>query len=322
MTAVAQRSPHEVTQAVSAKDLSARPAGEREGMEARKPIAVVTCLFNPWGWESRHRNYERFRDSVRSAGCPLYCVELVYGDAGPVCDADVKIELRGDEANVLWQKEALLSIGLAKAISDGHEFIGWFDADVVIPSDWGQLAVSALSAQARPAILHAASHWARHFSGGVRERWQSALLAPNRPFVGGGWLAHADLWRSTRLFDMCIVGGGDWALAVGYLAACGRTITSPWSHVLKCPRIQKLWKSWCEGIPSVTDAAAVPANITLLPHGSRSRRGYDKRLKLLNGYYPSRDIRRRSDGVLEWTNANPQLQDKVRQYFVSRREDG
>lgn len=284
-------------------------------------VAVVTCLFNPAGWKSRGRNYSTFADAVRAAGCTLYCVELLYGDAEPVCDADVKINLWGDESHVLWQKESLLSIGLNRAIDDGQGIIGWFDADVVIPPDWARLAETVLSKRSGPAILHAGSQWIRQFSGGVRERWRSALLAPHRPFVGGGWLGHAELWRTTGLFDMCIVGGGDWPLATAFLSASGQPLECPWSHALRFPKIRALWESWRAGIPQLCEATAVPATVTLLPHGSRSRRGYDSRMPLLDRFDPLHDVRRRSDGILEWTGLNARLQDEVRQYFLSRRED-
>lgn len=106
-------------------------------------VAVVTCLFNPMNWKSRVDNYARFAASVRTAGCHLYCVELTYDEQKPCCAADVKIDLAGDDRHVLWQREALVSIGLARALADGHEIVAWFDADAVIEPNWGEIAQAA-----------------------------------------------------------------------------------------------------------------------------------------------------------------------------------
>jgi hypothetical protein len=43
-------------------------------------IAAVTCFFNPAGFRSLRRNYDRFRAALEAAAIPLYTVELALGN--------------------------------------------------------------------------------------------------------------------------------------------------------------------------------------------------------------------------------------------------
>ena len=286
-------------------------------------VALVTCMFNPCNYSRRYANYEIFAASVRASGCTLYCVELTFAGQSPRCAADVKINLAGDERNLLWQKEALLNIGLKAAIADGHEFVGWTDADVVLNPDWPD-GMSEQIPRDIPTIVHLGRTIESEWSDREPMASPSAVLHIAEPFAyrghpGGGWIARREFWQTHELFDRCIVGGGDWALFCGYALRAGGSPTFqtwPKHH----PKLAASWGDWLATLPKQIHLKALPQTIRLLAHGQLTNRRYKTRPSLLHDFEPD-DVRRRPDGVLEWASDKPELRGTIREYFFGRRED-
>lgn len=286
-------------------------------------LALVTCMFNPCNYSRRNANYDLFAAGIQASGCKLYCVELAFDGQAPRCRADVKIDLAGDERNLLWQKEALLNIGLQAAIADGHEFVGWIDADLTLSPDW-HVGLHEHFRTEIPTLVHLGATLASEWSDRQPLLCKSAVAHLNEPFAyrgypGGGWIARRQFWQGHRLFDRCIAGGGDWAMFCGYALRAGGSPTfqrfAQHHRELAAP-----WREWCETFPGEFHLAALPQTVRALAHGSLTNRQYQKRPALLRDFDPA-DVRCRADGVLEWASDKPTLHRAIRDYFFGRRED-
>lgn len=102
---------------------------------------AVTCYFNPLGWRSRLRNYRCFR---RHLGVPLLTVEWHPEgryQLGPE-DADVLLQVQGGD--LMWQKERLLNLGLARLPAEA-EYVAWLDCETLFCDPrWSERTASAL----------------------------------------------------------------------------------------------------------------------------------------------------------------------------------
>jgi len=102
---------------------------------------AITCFFNPAGYQRRLRNYRWFRERMAA---PLITVELSFNgefELGPR-DADILVQL--DQGDILFQKERLLNIALARVPADCTA-IAWVDGDILFGSDdWPDRTLQAL----------------------------------------------------------------------------------------------------------------------------------------------------------------------------------
>ena len=97
----------------------------------------LTTFYNPAGYGNKKENYIRFRETSKNQGLNLLAVELVFGNAGFELnehDADILIQLRVANNCVLWQKEALLNVGLKNLPKDCDK-IAWIDCDILFKND-------------------------------------------------------------------------------------------------------------------------------------------------------------------------------------------
>ena len=93
-------------------------------------LHVVTCVANPIRWASRERLYRDFASHMLESGVHLTTVECAYGDR-PFALTDIPgvnhIPVRA--RSLLWTKENLLNIGIARLPAD-WKYEAWVDADI------------------------------------------------------------------------------------------------------------------------------------------------------------------------------------------------
>jgi hypothetical protein len=75
----------------------------------RSDFALITTHFNPQRFRRLRETYYQWRPTIE---VPVICYEMVLGDAEPEIDGSVVI--RGDENNLLWQKERLINLAIER----------------------------------------------------------------------------------------------------------------------------------------------------------------------------------------------------------------
>ncbi len=93
----------------------------------------ITAFFNPVGYKNKYENYKIFRESSKKQGLNLIAVELAFKNKQFELkkeDAEILIQLRAEDNNILWQKERLINIGIEKLPKDCDKF-AWLDADII-----------------------------------------------------------------------------------------------------------------------------------------------------------------------------------------------
>lgn len=299
-----------------------------------RELAAVCAYFNPCHYRSRRENYRRFRQRFARVRIPLITVELAFGDDPfelPPGEDVVQVRARG----VMWQKERLLAIGIARLLQEGHRAIAWLDADLEVLDDrWVRKVRAALEeaplCQAFSRLIYEDRGPRRSCTSlahGVElSGAPGARIGLSLP--GHAWAATADLLGKIELYDAAIVGGADSLMAQAAIADPARAgytenlERAAAKHGLDGVR-KAHYLEWARAFGALVGGrvACVDSVIETMYHGKMAHRGYDQRVRLLAGFDPVTDITRNSQGCLEWASDKPELHQRVRDYFRSRRED-
>jgi hypothetical protein len=315
-----------------------------------KKLAVITTRYNPMGYHAPAENFKRFADGIADAGLPLYVAELALDDDPftVLCpDSDSRgdyhgeatrvLQLRGSRArNMLWQKERLLNLLLAKLPEWDSDIdaVCVFDSDVIFPNpDWADQIRQALetneAVQPFRDIYHLrANGRLEHIGESLAAKWLAGKLVQANGVdgcPGYAWAARAQPggWLRTYGFrDDIIVGCGDifqsWAMT-------GRR---PWLTSLS-PAWAKSIDAWASAVHSRVKGAVgyLPGSLLHLYHGSPRNRAYHTRWfdLIKNQFEPTTDIEIDANGLWAWTDSalrdKPALMQQLQQQFAGRRED-
>ena len=306
---------------------------------------AVTCLFNPQGYRSRIANYRAFR---RHLEVPLVAVELSFDGRFELDTGDADILVRIDGGDVLWQKERLLNLGVARLPRECRA-VSVLDCDIVFENrDWSWAALARL--ERSPAVqLFSETHFLRRGAGAgfslegaeLRGSFVRAIRAnvpagvPLRECLGapGGngrarhapglaWAFRRELLDRHGLFDGCVIGGGDTAMVC---ASWGAFDVLEERHAMNASQ-RSYYRAWAEPwYRSVSgNADFIEGRLFHMWHGEiADRRAAMRHLDLVaHDFDPHRDLARDGDGPWRWASPKPELHRLLADYFAARREDG
>jgi hypothetical protein len=298
---------------------------------------AITSYFNPMRYQSKRANYIVFRKHLR---VPLLAIELGYSSDFELQrnDAEILVQRRGQD--ILWQKERLLNIAL-QALPGNCRKVVWLDCDVIFEADdWAERTSRSLD---RFPLVQPFSHLHR-----MPPYWMPSQPKPSEiellcsvPFLiasgmpaatclstpfsriqctpGYAWAANREQLGNHILYDACIVGGGDSAMA---RAAYGR-----FEDALRLQYLHRdHYLSWAipfhEAVRS--NVGFLTGNLFHLWHGKTEYRQYRERNEQMERFQfdPFIDVALDQNGVWRWNSAKLEMHEFVREYFSRRREDG
>jgi len=291
-------------------------------MIPNKSIALVACYYNPCAFQRRLDNYFKFVEGLGEYAELLYSVELAFDDQ-PFCldSLDNVIQLRSN--SLMWQKEALLNVGIRKVCEDGFDNVAWLDADIKFKNhDWYGNILRALDTHSLVQVFEKLKRYNDESDFQVM-KGTVASIGMTSPGTGFGWACSTSKFKDNLgLYQGCIVGGGDTLI---YSAACEKlgdwlrkrpTTISHGEHI--CEWANK-WYAQIFG-----NLGFAKNDIDTFYHGSLKNRNYLNRHELLlkENYNPYSDISNSPDGSLQWEeSASPSLKSCLKDYFSSRVED-
>ena len=307
-------------------------------------LYVIACVANPLRWSSRESLARRaIADWLKSPEIHVTLVEAAYGSRGfsLVDMASERLTHVGVRATTLaWNKECLLNIGLGR-LPSGAEKVMFLDADIVFRRPhWASESLAALDLYpviqpwdtaydlgphdehiqthnsfaslwhaGKPVIATGAKFW--KFSGGPYEYAHSGYA--------WGWQRRA-LDRIGGLFDLGGMGSGDHHMALGII---GRALASLPGLVSAAYRDAVL--VWSERAAAEVNGKLGFSHGTLEHpfHGRKADRAYETRWGMFieHEFDPHRDLKRNSQGVLEFAGNKPDLERAFDRYMRARDED-
>ncbi|MFN7947836.1 MAG: hypothetical protein U0Z53_20975 [Blastocatellia bacterium] len=299
---------------------------------------VITSYFNPFNYCTRRLNYEIFRHALRAAGLPCLTVECAF-DQQPFtlpAAADV-IQVRS--RSLMWQKERLLNLAVSW-LPPAVRYVAWIDCDVLFTSpDWAVQTVRLLQ---QYAIVQPFTFGIRlpqgHFDyRGEGDSWETfaSVMSKNPVAISSGrfddhghtgfaWAARRELLGRVGLYEACVAGGADHAMAH---AVFGDTDGLCIQRMMPGnPPQQDHFSDWAGLFYRETGGriAAAPGTLLHLWHGELKDRRYLERFRQLAafGFNPFTDIAAQPGRCLEWKTAKREMTEWFRTYFAARNEDG
>lgn len=302
---------------------------------ASSPLWAITSYYNPMRYHRRLDNYRRFRSAL---DIPLATVELGFDGQWELEPGDADIYLRVGHGDVLWQKERLLNVILKRLPRDCIH-VAWLDCDLLFSdTGWPQRANDRLHDVPLLQLYSAVRYLARDatvemvvdsVTARIRQGQSPASVLRNvidrtggSPTVGFAWAARRALLDKHGLYDACIIGGGDTALAC---AAFGFPETAIGLHGMNAHQ-QRRYIAWANRFHADVrnQVGVLSGEIHHLWHGELAdRRTGNRHVGLAeHDFDPQSDISLGTDGAWRWASDKPELHSYLRNYFHQRNEDG
>ncbi len=311
----------------------------------------VACAYsNPIRWRTRRHLLNDFRRHMDLPNVKLYVGELAYGERPfEVTHKDHPLDFQWRTRHELWHKENLLNLVIQRFPLD-WKYGAWIDGDFTFARrdvaletihqlqhyDWVQMFSSYSDLGYHHEVQRTMNSFAWSYTNGnLTDKMRVLLYKGSLPYdakvsvgvgaTGGAWAFRREAFdKCGGLLDTCVLGSGDWHMAFGLVGV-------PDIH----PQVREMHEcgeAYAESIRVWQDRAArfVRNNVGCVNchavhhyHGSKDKRGYDWRWRILqdNVFDPKVDLHRDAQGVYSLTPEKPQLRDAIRRYFRSRDED-
>lgn len=285
-------------------------------------IAAITCFYNPQQYKRLAANYWTFREHL-SRDIPLTTVELSFDGNFMIPDS---IQIRGTEANLMWQKERMLNLAI-QSLPPHVDSVAWIDADALfLNRNWVQDTQRALE---QYPVVQLFEKWHYLDADGRIDFVQQSYVKARKDnptktgwaigAFGGAWAARLSVIPE-GLEDRHILGGGDGMMLSGWEASFNYWLLS---------QLPIQWKQyylrWAARAYNRVrgQLGYVKGDIIHFYHGTKKNRNYTGRWAYLidYGFDPLRDITLDSNGLWKWSSDKPEMHQKVKNYFAERKED-
>lgn len=305
-------------------------------MSQDQALWALTSLFNPAASQRRVANYRRFRAALP---VPLATVELGFDGRFDLAEHDADLYLRVRDGAVLWQKERLLNLLLAR-LPRTCRYVAWLDSDVLFQDgEWPRQACATLQVQPLVQLFSRVRYLERDADDGTlcvdglaaavrRGQAPAALLGRVTERSGGAvapgfaWAARREVLQRHGLYDACVIGGGDTAFAC---AAYGVPDLAMQLHRMNTPQRER-YARWAGALHHEVrgEVGALPGELRHLWHGDLADRRAGQRHADLEPHQfdPFTDIAPGADGAWRWASDKPALHALLRTYFQRRNDDG
>jgi hypothetical protein len=305
--------------------------------------------------------YERFAQNVHDAGAVLHTVEGAFGERDhsligiapheTLCDRLQKNptldhqqhqyhQLRS--SHELWQKEALINIGVAR-LPSSWKYVAWLDGDIqFLRPNWVGETIQLLQHYAfiqmfshaqdlgpdYEVIASRDSFMSRALSQKTLPTgyYDSAATVQTAGWSGLAWACRRDAWDAVGgLIDFAIHGGGDWHMAFALLGQAENSIHKGVHPTYKRHILE--WQERCERHIR-RNVGCMTGTVAHFWHGDKRLRHYSDRHALLakTQFNPDIDLKRDWQGLYQLvdhgTDRSLQLRDGLREYARLRNEDG
>jgi hypothetical protein len=300
------------------------------------------------------------RHMSASPNVRLYFGELAYGERPHEVTGEDALDVQLRTRHELFHKENILNAVIRRFPAD-WQYGAWIDADFHFTRhDWALEAIHQLqhydfvqlfsSYTDLTGETYMSGHQPMRITPGFAFNYIQSGFALPPGYSNGGWRtpggtaddeyygvglagrrgvgATGGAWAFRRsafdtvggLLDRCILGHGDWFMTFGLVGE-----EAPDMHI----------DGYTDDYRSTilawqTNASKLKKNIGYVDcfathnfHGSKARRGYASRDKILvaHKFAPTTDLRNDWQGIYQLSPDKPALRDAIRAYFTSRNED-
>jgi len=295
-------------------------------------LHVIAVISNPAQFARRYILAKEFIHRMEEdPNVIVYVVELAYGTQQyHITDSKNKRHLQLRANHMLWHKENMINVGVKKLLPKGWKAFAWIDADVEFENpSWAKDTLRLLNGYKD--IVQTFSHAIdmdtdesamRIFTsfGFQYEKKQQYNKNPHNFWHPGyAWAMTRKAYeRIGGLYEYAILGSGDNIMSLSLinngLKAINEESTDGYKTTIETfqTKMRTLRLGYTPGV------------IRHHFHGSKKKRGYNDRWKILteNNYHPLEHISHDKNGLLVPTLCCPEdILDRIKAYFYDRQED-
>ncbi|MEI6058940.1 MAG: hypothetical protein WCP89_04180 [archaeon] len=297
----------------------------------------ITSFFNIASYKNKYEHYLKFRESSKKQGLKLLAVEIAFNDKPfelKEGDAEILIQLRGNEKNMLWQRDVTLNIGLKNLPGDCDKFC-WVDSDVIFKNDNWIRETSKLLEQYN---VVQPFEWTKNLKkesycledsemgrlyGKAYEMANIDKITPlpREGHTGISWAFRREIFYKNKFYDKMVLSGeGDVLMARAFYSDI-----RPEQFLSNYPdKAREDQNKWARRIYKQVRGSVFycPGGVLHMWHGKVGNRFYYGRKDLLKTLDIDKDLRYDPQGILEWSSDKRKLHYAVKKYYFMRNEDG
>lgn len=296
---------------------------------------MIVPYFNPLGLGTRHANLMRALAHLDRQTPHWIVAEAVFPGIPPALQPSRHARHVPTSA-VLWHKERLINL-IARDLPRTVRWVVWIDADVLLVDDaWPVAAAKALQRRATVQLsensVYLSSPTARTGKPVAEPNYARQVAQTpcsrvgergSHGACGGAWAAWREVFDRAGLFDMNIIGGGD------YMAAHAFAGITVGPCIDKGPGIdtphRRAFDRWSRQLTPLGDLTPgwLPGAQCVLPHGRHENRAYGVRARRLRAlaFDPERDLVVEPAGLYAFAPQAAPLREYLLEYFHGRRDD-
>ena len=296
-------------------------------------LAIITSFFNPAGYSNLTNNYNKFKDAITDNGGDLFTIELSFNGEYVTEKSKWNIHISGNDENIMWQKERLLNI-LIDNLPEEYNNIAWVDCDVLFNNeDWINETNEMLNKFQMVQLFEFANmingnNQIESVHTGIIKKLinNKSLNRIDFDHVIGGhpgfaWAARRELLEKYHLMEYQIAGNADGLMLL--------TILDKFVDSYVYNLMNEFWINetlrWGNLIKKEINNSlgCISGTVTHLYHGKIGNRKYVERCAYLteSNYDPHKDVKIDTNGLLKWNGNKINLHDKMKKYFIDRKED-
>src|SRR3989339_482669 len=301
----------------------------------------ITTFYNLSDYKIKYKNYKIFRENSKKQGLKLLAVEITFNKKPfelKKSDAEIIIQIRASKKNIMWQKEALLNIGLKNLPKDCDK-IAWLDCDVVFENNnWVKETSKLLEKYCvvQPFSLVVildknksskdvnisnikfgviSENTKRHSFVYLKNLFDNRIGHP-----GFAWAGRREIFDKIKFYDKFILASGDTFMAYAfYSQKSTMSITQNTNMQIED------FSSWQEKCFNLVAGNVFYTNgvVFHLWHGKTKNRRYEEIRFILkeNNFNPLKDVIKDHQGLLQWSCDKRNLIKNTKKYFYLRNED-
>jgi len=305
----------------------------------------ITTFFNPAGYKNKYENYKIFRENLKKQGLKICAVEVAFSNRPFELkkeDAEILIQIRGNEKNLMWQKERMMNIGLKNLPKDCDK-IAWLDCDIIFENQnwvketselleeyvvvqpfslcvWLPIKNKIIEKEKIPwGVGTGLKNNSRAFVRAYK-KFQDCEDYRESGHVGFAWAARKEIFDKIGFYDNSIIGNSDQFICDSFYEEIDK------KYYNKLPKkLIKHHLPWREKIKKRVSKSIFYTKGTLLHlwHGESKDRKYNERYHPINKYNfdPKKDIKIDKNELFCWSSNKKRLHEEVKYYIISRKED-
>ena len=302
-------------------------------------VHVVTCIFNPLGYKSRTRLYNKFIKHMKESGVSIHVIECATKDSKYTTKEDKDIhQMYVRSKSILWSKENLLNIILAR-LPPTAKYVLVADADIeYLDLDWPAKLKAALDKKpivqawskcfdlgpdGKPMVVNAMGEKVHESFAYYYAKFGTVTNEMQRyahPGYAWGFTSEA-LKQQGGLFEYGILGGADRYMATAWINKSNYSFNLSETSA----EFIEYAYAWTENAQRVINGNIGCLDLIIKHgfHGYKNKRNYVSRKQILivHDYNPATDLVKNADGVLEYAGNKPRMEKEIEDYFSTREED-